>query len=259
MNGVALVTGASSGIGKATVDAFLAKGVRRVVVGDVSPLDETVAAWTGAYPDTEVLALKTDVAQEADVVALVTAAVDKFGRIDYAVNCAGISGGGAFAEFPTETWDRTTGVNERGVFLCMREQLKVMAAQDFAEAKDERRKQRGAIVSVSSLCGQIAIPQSAAYIASKHAVIGLAKSATLEYAGKGIRVNCVAPGWIDTNMTQAERARVIYDWGTKPDRTPMGRGGIPEEIADVIVFLCSEEASFVTGATWNVDGGYMCF
>ncbi|TXT07089.1 hypothetical protein VHUM_03259 [Vanrija humicola] len=257
MNGVALVTGGSSGIGAATVKAFLAKGVRRVVIADVSPLEDAVSAWQAEFADAQLLAVKTDVAQESEVVALIAAAVDKFGRIDYAVNCAGVSGGGAFAEFSTETWDRTTGVNERGVFLCMREQLKVMAEQEWA--KDERRRQRGAIVSVASLCGQVAIPQSAAYIASKHAVIGLAKSATLEYAGKGIRINCVAPGWIETNMTQTARAKVIYDWGTKPDRTPMGRGGIPEEIADVIVFLCSEEASFVTGTTWNIDGGYMCF
>lgn len=99
----------------------------------MSPLDESIKSWQAEYADAQLLAVKTDVAVEADVIALVAAAVDKFGRIDYAVNCAGVSGGGAFAEFSTETWDRTTGVNERGVFFCMREQLKVMAEQDFLE------------------------------------------------------------------------------------------------------------------------------
>ncbi len=126
-------------------------------------------------------------------------------------------------------------------------------------SKDSRRRQRGAIVNIASLASQIAIPNSAAYIAAKHAVCGLTKSATFEYAVKGVRCNAVAPGWIHTPLThQSADADRLFAWATQPDRTPLSRGGHPEEIAEVIAFLCSEEASFVAGAVWNIDGGYAC-
>jgi NAD(P)-dependent dehydrogenase (short-subunit alcohol dehydrogenase family) len=113
------------------VRSFLRKGVRKVVIGDIVPLEEVVAALNKDYADAEILAVKCNVAEEADVVALHKAAVDKFGRLDYAVNCAGVPGGAPWAEFETEIWDKTIGVNERGVFMCMREQLKIMGAQDY--------------------------------------------------------------------------------------------------------------------------------
>lgn len=194
--------------------------MRKIVVADYSDaLTSAVDAFSKDYPDAQVVAIKTDVSNEEQVKALVAGTVEKFGRIDYAVNCAGIGLGAPFAEMPTETWDKTIGVNERGVFMCMREEIAQMIKQDFSQyvgssfgrwrggrsgprltqrAKDERRKQRGAIVNISSICGLFAIPSSAAYVASKHAVCGLTKAATFEYAGKGIRCNAIAPGWIDT-------------------------------------------------------------
>jgi NAD(P)-dependent dehydrogenase (short-subunit alcohol dehydrogenase family) len=196
--------------------------------------------------------VNTDVTQATAVKALISKAVETYGRLDCAYNNAGIAGTGIAgthraltADYPDERWHSVIAINLTGVWLCMKYELAQMLHQGG-----------GAIVNTASVAGFVGLPYASAYVASKHGVVGLTKTAALEYAQQGIRVNCVCPGYIATPMTalgmqDPERmARMIAS-------APVGRMGQPEEVAEAVVWLCSDAASFVTGHTMTVDGGYV--
>ncbi|KAL1408765.1 hypothetical protein Q8F55_005578 [Vanrija albida] len=258
LTGVAFITGAGSGIGRATARAFLAKGVKRLALVDYVPAGVEALAAELKTAGAETLALTADMSQEADVKSAVERAVAAFGRLDYCVNSAGTAVVAPIVQTSIEDWNRVMGVNITGVFLCVREQTLQMLKQDPLETDnaDPKRQQRGSIVNLASVLGSVALPGAPSYVASKHAVVGLAKSAAAEYAGQGIRTNNIAPGWIDTAMTNNEAVGPVLEAMSKPEKTPAGRSGAAEEIADVIVFLSSTAASFTNGATWVVDGGF---
>ena len=244
---VALVTGGGSGIGRATALAFAREGAK-VIAADVGVAggEETVRMIKNAGGDATFV--KADVTQAAEVEALIARAVATYGRLDCAHNNAGIgSPVRAFtAEYTEENWDRVIAVNLKGVWLCMKYELPQMLRQGG-----------GAIVNTASVAGLIGLRNSSAYVASKHGVVGLTKTAALEYARSGIRINAVCPGYINTAMVERSiggdsqrQAQIIAS-------EPVGRLGNPEEVAEAVVWLCSEAASFVTGHTMCVDGGYM--
>ncbi len=233
---VALVTGASSGIGRATALACAREGAK-VVVADVTVEggEETVA-----------LVQKTDVSKAVEVEALVAKAVATYGRLDCAHNNAGIAGNAKTIVDDTEdNWDRILAINLKGVWLCMKYEIAHMLKQGG-----------GAIVNTASGAGLIGVRRGGAYVASKHGVVGLTKTAALEYAKAGIRVNCVCPGPIDTPMLQGIGGSNQVVIERMVAAQPGGRLGKPAEIAEAAVWLCSDAASFITGLPMPVDGGY---
>ena len=244
----ALITGGGGDIGRATALAFAREGAR-VAVADLraEAAGETVAQVNAAGG--QAISLSGDMSKDADVRAMIEAVVGAYGRLDCAFNNAGISGwmidagGKKTAEWPEEAFDRMIAVNLKGVWLCMRHELPQMQTQGG-----------GAIVNTGSIAGLVGLPTSSAYVAAKHGVVGLTKTAALEYAEANIRVNAVCPGYIKTRMTEEtmlRRGDAILG------QTPLKRMGNPEEIAEMVVWLCSERASYVTGAAYNVDGGWM--
>ena len=247
---VAIVSGSGAGIGRATALKFAEEGAK-VVVSDVNADggNETVALIKQHGGDA--VFARADVARAADVMALVTKAVDSFGRLDCACNNAGIEGKVApIAAQPEDNFDRIMAVNAKGTFLCMKYEITHMLENGG-----------GAIVNLASVAGLIGFPGLGPYVASKHAINGMTKNAALEYSKQGIRVNSVCPGGIETRMldslaAQASGGRV----GTREMMDPLhpiGRIGTPNEVAELIVWLCSPCASFVTGANIPVDGGYV--
>ncbi len=242
---VALVTGGSSGIGRATALCFAGEGAK-VVVADVNDEggDETAALVRDKRG--EAIFVKTDVSDAAQVENMIRQTVEAYGRLDYAFNNAGVGSSAARGlthEVQEGAWDRLIDINLKGVWLCMKYELPQMLSQGH-----------GAIVNTSSYNGLIATVEGAAYTAAKHGVVGLTKTAAIEYARSGIRVNAVCPGSIDTPLTQGiDAARVQAEI----DKHPIDRIGRPEEIAEAVVWLCSDAASFVTGHAMSVDGGYV--
>jgi NAD(P)-dependent dehydrogenase (short-subunit alcohol dehydrogenase family) len=241
---IALVTGAGSGIGRATALVFAREGAK-VVIADivVDGGEETVRQIKAAGG--EALFEKTDMAKAAEVEAMVQKAVATYGRLDCAHNNAGIEGAtGRTADYREEDWDRVISINLTGVWFCMKYEIAQMLKQGG-----------GAIVNTASDAGLLGVPQMPAYVASKHGVVGLTKTAALEYAKAGIRVNAVCPGVIKTPMVE----RITGQRAGRAERMaavePVGRMGKPEEIAEAVVWLCSEAASFVTGLPMPVDGG----
>lgn len=238
---VALVTGASGGIGRATALAFAASGAS-VVVSDVNDAggQETAAMIVAAGG--KAVFQHCNVADGAEVKALVARAVSEYGRLDFAHNNAGINNMGA-DEYQDEVWDRSIAINLSGVMYCMREEAEVMLAQG-----------KGAIVNTSSINGLVGNGAQPGYTATKHGVIGLTRHGALRWAKNGIRVNAVCPGVIETPMTAPLVAnpdmRALLD-----SMTPMGRMGQAEEIAAAVLWLCSDQSSFVTGHPLVVDGG----
>lgn len=244
MERVALVTGAATGIGRETALAF-AKACARVVVADVAVAEGEETAHRIEAAGGRAIFIRTDVASSEDVERMVATAVSEFGRLDYAFNNAGIAPRGRpVAEMPEEDWYRVMAVNLTGVWLCLKHECAQMLEQGG-----------GAIVNTSSIMGVASGPGLAAYSASKTGVIGLTRSVALDYARSNIRVNAVCPGGIgETAIT--ERADNKADMEQLKMATPMGRLGVPREIADAVVWLCSEQASFITGQALTVDGGF---
>jgi NAD(P)-dependent dehydrogenase (short-subunit alcohol dehydrogenase family) len=245
---VALITGGASGIGRATAIAMAREGAR-VAVMDRS--EESAAATVALInaASHQAIAIGGDVTGEADVAAMVARTVSAFGRIDCAFNNAGVSTksvgptGQRTHEMSQDSFDKMLAINLTGVFLCMKHEIVQMLKQGSG----------GAIVNTASIAGLIGLRTSSHYVAAKHGVVGLTKTAALEYATDGIRVNCVNPGYITTPMTK----ETIEQRGDEiMARVPMNRMGVPEEIAEAVVWMCSDKASFMTGASQVVDGGY---
>ncbi|MBT4512681.1 MAG: SDR family oxidoreductase [Chloroflexi bacterium] len=242
---VALVTGGGAGIGRATALAFSRYGAK-VVVADVVPEagEETVHLIAEAGGDA--VFVKCDVSSEEEVESMINKAVETYGRLDCAANNAGISGERQRTiDCTIENWEMVNGINLKGVWLCMKYEIPQMLKQGI-----------GAIVNTSSMCGLVGAG-TPPYVGSKHGVIGLTKSAALEVAGEGVRVNAVCPGVIRTAMVDAALKSAPDAMSQLAATTPMGRFGEPEELANVIVWLCSDEASYVTGVYLPVDGGYV--
>ncbi len=250
---VVLVTGSSSGMGRASALAFARVGAKVAVSDvDVEGGNETVEMIRDARG--EATFIEADVSKSPEVEALINRVTQVYGRLDCAHNNAGIEGLQAFtADYPEEDWDRVMGVNLKGVWLCMKYEIRKMLESG-----------KGAIVNTSSTFGlvgsKIGLP---AYIASKHGVVGLTRAAALEYAQKGIRVNAVCLGTIQTPMYERVNQVII---GGNPaakreleeqiiKKEPSGRIGQPEEVAEAVVWVCSDAASFVTGHTLVIDGG----
>jgi len=245
---VALITGASSGIGRATAEAFAAKGASVVLAARRE--DELVALANEIESNGgKASFVTTDVSVAQDVERMVTHTLETFGRLDYAVNNAGIEGQFAsVVDLPEEEWDRVLGINLKGAFLCLKYEARAMLAGGHG----------GAIVNVGSVNSFLGFPSGAAYVSSKHALVGLTTSVSAELAPQGIRVNIVCPGIIVTPMHQRLRGLIgdaIYDTVLQ-QRVHTKRAGRPEEIANSIVFLCSDEASYITGTTLTPDGGF---
>ena len=244
-NKAALVTGAAHGIGRASAIA-LAQAGANVCVADIddsageSVADEIVAAGGQAFYQ------HCDVRSPDDAQAMVAATVNKYGRLDAAVNNAGIAGSfdHRLHEADDDMFDLVLAVNLRGVWNCLKAELDVMLSQGG-----------GAIVNMASVAGLIGAPKAAAYTASKHAVVGITKSAALDYAKSGIRVNAVCPAYTDTRMAQMAVAADPRMQSIMRRAIPMGRLGTAEEIANAVAWLCSDESSFVTGHALALDGG----
>jgi NAD(P)-dependent dehydrogenase (short-subunit alcohol dehydrogenase family) len=246
-NKVALVTGAGSGIGLATARAFAQSGAS-VVLADWDERAASSAAGELTAQGHKALAIRCDVSDDAQVEAMVAQTVATFGRLDAAYNNAGVQNVLAeTADTTREDYDRVMAINLRGVWSCMKFELRQMRAQG-----------NGAIVNCSSLGGLVGGAERGIYHAAKHGVIGFTKSAALEYAARGIRINAVCPGLIWTPMAdrmvaagQGEALRAMEK------SVPMGRVGRPEEIAHTVLWLCSDAASYVTGQSISVDGGFI--
>jgi NAD(P)-dependent dehydrogenase (short-subunit alcohol dehydrogenase family) len=245
---VALVTGGGSGIGRATALAMAREGAR-VAVSDVSKdgIEATVGLINAGGG--QGIAIAGDVTSETDVANMVARTVSAYGRLDCAYNNAGISSradsppGTRLHEVTQAGAARMFSVNLMGVFLCLKHEIAQMLKQGGG----------GAIVNTSSIAGLVGLPTSSHYVAAKHGVVGLTKTAAIEYAQDGIRVNCVNPGYIKTPMTD-DMMKTRYE--EIMAKVPMHRLGSAEEIAEAVVWMCSDKASFMTGASHVVDGGF---
>jgi NAD(P)-dependent dehydrogenase (short-subunit alcohol dehydrogenase family) len=243
---VALVTGASSGIGRSTAFAFAARGAK-VVVADVDVEGGETTVGRIKESGGEAIFVKTDVSKSEEVQALVNKTVEIYGRLDYAHNNAGTNRGIGVptADYKEEDWDIVQSINLKGVWLCMKYEIQQMLKQGG----------KTSIVNTASISGLSAHPADPAYVSSKFGCVGLTKTAALEYAKTGIRINCICPGPVKTALfDRVEEAIPGASEGAK-DMIPMGRVGEPEEIAEAVIWLCSDAASFVTALALSIDGG----
>lgn len=241
---VAFITGAGSGIGRATAQAFAAEGAR-VALADASADSLNETAQLIRDNGGEALTLTVDVTNADDVQQAIADTVRTFGRLDIAFNNAGIEQEQTpTADLPVEDWDRIIATDLRGVFLCMQQEIPAIIAAGG-----------GSIVNTSSGAGVIGIAGQAAYAAAKHGLIGLTKSAALEYIDQGVQINAVAPGVIDTAMMGRVTGGTDEGRQTMTAQEPIGRMGRPEEITSAVLWLCSEGGAFTVGHTLVVDGG----
>jgi len=241
---VALVTGGASGIGRACVETFVAGGAKVVIADlDNSLSDQLVRELQN--DNHQALFVKTDVSDPDSVAALVEQILQQYGALHYAVNNAGIEGERTpITETSLENWHKVININLNGVFYCLRQQIPAILQSGG-----------GAIVNMASIMGSVAAPGISAYVAAKHGVLGLTKTAAQEYSAQGVRVNAVCPGFIKTPLVEKHlnpemetRALTMH---------PIGRLGKAEEVASTVAFLCSDQAAFVTGSAYGVDGGYL--
>ena len=242
---VALVTGGSSGIGRAAALAFAAEGARVAIAARrATESEETVAAIK--KQGGEAIFVQTDIAQPEQVERMVKTAVDRFGRLDFAFNNAGVLGSAFIptADYEIGTWEQVISINLTGVFLSMKYEIPAILASGG-----------GSIVNMSSVAGQVGGPVGIGYYASKHGVIGATKAAANEYSAKGIRVNAVCPAVIKTDMAAEAFPPEMEEMLLSMH--PIGRLGVSREVADVVTFLCSEKASFITGHALAIDGGML--
>lgn len=246
LNGnVAIVTGAASGIGRASAQLFAREGAK-VVVTDTNETggQETVKQIIDAGGDA--FFIKSDVSNPTDCEMLVSKTVEQYGRLDCAVNNAGIGGEQNFtADYSVESWKMVLGVNLSGVFYCMKYEIPAILESGG-----------GSIINMGSILSQVAFAGAPAYVAAKHGVIGLTQNAAVEYASRGIRVNAIGPAFIKTPMISeleedSESLKMLVSLH------PIGRLGKPEEVAELVIWLSSNKASFITGAYYAIDGGYL--
>ena len=245
-NKIVIVTGGSFGIGRATAVAFATRGAKVVIADWIEDKEQEAMKMVKAAGG-EAIFIKCDVSNSSDVKAMVDKTIATFGRLDFAFNNAGIEGTmGNTQECTEENWDKTIGINVKGVWLCMKYEIPHMLKQE-----------KGAIVNCASVAGLIGLPGLPAYVVSKHGVVGLTKTAALENAKLGIRINAVCPGVIKTHMVDRITGKDKEVEKQYISMEPVGRMGQPEEVAEAVLWLCSDAASFVTGQAIPVDGGWI--
>nr|XP_036578371.1 2-hydroxypropyl-CoM dehydrogenase (short-chain dehydrogenase) [Colletotrichum truncatum]KAF6785614.1 2-hydroxypropyl-CoM dehydrogenase (short-chain dehydrogenase) [Colletotrichum truncatum] len=253
--GVAVVTGAASGIGRQVAISFAREGCKRIALldRDEDGLSETAHMCREANGDARTFVIEIDNRNEEDVAAGMEYVTEEWGRIDYAVNCAGMFGPLAPSHLLTAAeFDQITTTNYRGTWLCSKAELTQMIKQEPLKTHDGRPGNRGVIVNVASNLSLVSRPETPAYSASKAAILSMTRSDAVDYAKYNIRINCVCPGIIDTPMTNevSEDDPIIAV-------APMKRKGTPQEVADAVLFLCSSKSTFIHGAALSVDGGYV--
>lgn len=244
-NKIAIVTGGSSGIGRAIAILFAKEGAKVVVSDRNAQKNEETAAFIHEQ-GREALAITCDVGNPQDCLQLVHATQKRFGHLDIACNCAGVLGPLNFtADYPLDQWDQVIQVDLSGVFYCMQAQINAMLPRRY-----------GSIINIASVLGAVGGSRSSAYAAAKHGVIGLTQTAAWEYGSKGLRINAVGPGYIHTPMVNSLEAKKDT-LEELISAHALGRLGRAEEVAEMVVWLASDRASFVTGAFYPVDGGYL--
>ncbi|KAK9452430.1 hypothetical protein V1511DRAFT_507838 [Dipodascopsis uninucleata] len=258
VSGIALVTGAGSGIGRCTAIALAEEGVLGLSLVDINEqalkVVQRECEAVAKEKSMKTITLVRNMSSEEDIIDMVRTTVGEFGRLDYAVNCAGIAFKSVVAETNSSDYDRISNLNLKGLFVCLREEIKQMSTQE-PQKNCAYGVQRGAIVNMSSICGITGVKTSSAYVASKHGVIGLTKTAALEYPE--IRTNAVCPGYILTPIFLNGSDKLKEAAKEKTENwIPMKRMGEPEEVANLVVFLLSNRSSYATGGDFTVDGGY---